>query len=164
MLWLSGNAPAAADIAMLLSKTPALRYLTLGLSQYGPATTTQCIRIDVGFESPLTYAVPYLEQYTGPHELLPVVLGRAAESPSAHLRRLVLNCTTETGNTLDAFLNTLKSCQPLQLRGITHLRISFLKSMDLKSLTIIQDMFPVLQEFTYMLQHPTFWEVCRWLS
>jgi hypothetical protein len=44
-------------------------------------------------------------------------------------------------------MNSFKSCHPRQLRDLTHPSISFLKSMDLKALAGLQDLFPVLQEF-----------------
>jgi hypothetical protein len=128
-------------LPMLLSNFPALRFLELCL-----VTEAQDLRIVEALESPHTSSVPPLEQYIGPHEFLPFVLGRAMESPSAHLRHLVLRSVAKTSNSLVAFVNTLKSCHPLQLRGLTHLHISSLQSMDLKSLTTFQDMFPVLQK------------------
>jgi hypothetical protein len=68
-------------------------------------------------------------------------------SPSAQLRRLCLGSIFEAGSHLIDVMNSLKSCHPRQLRDLTHLSISFLESMDLKSLARLQDLFPVLQEF-----------------
>jgi hypothetical protein len=126
---------------MLLSKTPTLRSLKLGLFYPDPA---QYIRILEGLVSPTACPVPYLEQYGGPHKLLPIILGR---SPSAHLHRLFLESVYQAGDPLIAFVNSFTSCHPLQLRAVTHLCISLLESMDLKSLAGLQDIFPVLQEF-----------------
>jgi hypothetical protein len=128
----------------LLSKTPALRSLKLRPSYLDLA---RHIHIVKGLVSPTTCPVPNLEEYRGPHELLPIILGRAMGSPSAHLRRLLLESVGDAGEPLDDFMNSLKSCHPLQLRALTHLHISLLESMDLKSLAMLQDVFPVLQEF-----------------
>ena len=48
---------------------------------------------------------------------------------------------------MGSFLNSFKSCHPLQLRALTHIHISSLPSMNLKSLEVLQDVFPVLQVF-----------------
>jgi hypothetical protein len=127
-------------LPMVLSKTPMLRSLKL-CPLY--SNIVQSNRIVEGIVSP----VPYLEEYGGPHNLLPIILGRATGCPSAHLRRLFLVSVGKAGDPLDAFMNSCKSCHPLQLRALTHLHISLLESMDLKSLAKLQDMFPVLQEF-----------------
>jgi hypothetical protein len=107
----------------------------------------QYIRILEEFVSPAACPVPSLEEYGGPHRLLPIILGRGMGSPSAHLRRLRLGTLAEAGSPLIDIMNSLKSCQPRQLQDLTHLSIPFLKSMDLKSLAGLQDLFPVLQEF-----------------
>jgi hypothetical protein len=131
-------------LLMFLSKTPTLRSLKLFPSYLN---REQYIRIVEGLASPTACLVPHLEEFRGPHRLLPVILGRAMGSPSAQLRRLVLGNVDDAGEPLDAFMKSLKSCHPLQLKVLTHLHISLLESMDLKSLTNILDMFPVLQEF-----------------
>jgi hypothetical protein len=86
------------------------------------------------------------KEYGGPHKLLPAILSQMG-SPSACLRHLFIENVHEAGDPLDAFINSLESCHPLQLRVLTHLFISLPKSMDLKSLAKLQDMFPVLEEF-----------------
>jgi hypothetical protein len=134
------------QLPQLFSRTPALRCLKLSLRPVNPATVAQYMRIVESFGSPLPCSVPYLEQYNGPHELLPVVFGRAVVFPSGHLRRLVLESVADKGDSLGAFVNSLKSCHPLQLKDVTHLHIFLLKSMDLKFLTTLRDMFPALQE------------------
>ena len=96
--------------------------------------------------------VPYLEEYRGPREFLPIILGRASEHQSAHLRHLHLNGVGELGDPLEAFMNTLKSCHPLRLRQLTHLHISILNSMDFNSLATLRDMLPVLECSTYIPQ------------
>jgi hypothetical protein len=100
-----------------------------------------------GLVSPTACPVPNLEEFRGPHKLLPIILGQATGSPSAHLRRSYLDSIAEAGDPLDAFMNSFKSCHPLQLRALTHLHISLLESMDLKSLAKLRDTFPLLQEF-----------------
>jgi len=91
--------------------------------------------------------LPNLEEYYGPHKLLPLIIDRAIGPPSAHLRRLSLQSVDEAGDTLDAFMNSFKSCHPLQLRAIIHIHISLLELMSLASLANLPDTFPVLQEF-----------------
>jgi hypothetical protein len=129
-------------LPMLLSKTPALRSFKL-YPYYSDAE--QYIRIVEGLVSPTACPVPYLEEYGGPHKLLPIILGRAMGSPSAHLRRVYLEGVDEAEEPLDSFMDSLRSCHPLQLRAVTHIHISLLKSMDFKSLAKLQDMFPVLE-------------------
>jgi hypothetical protein len=126
---------------MFLSKTPTLRSLKLFPSYFDLA---EYIPIVKGLASPAACPVPHLEEFRGPHKLLPIILGRATGPQSAHLRRLFLHSIVEAGEPLDDFMNSFKSCQ---LRDLTHLHISLLDSMDLKSLAKLQDMFPVLQEF-----------------
>jgi hypothetical protein len=129
---------------MFLSNTPTLRSLTLSLSYIYPEEYICALEALM----PLTACpVPHLADYCGPHNLLPIILGRATGSPSAHLRRLFLESGSEAAEPLDDFMNSFKSCDPLQLSVLTHLHISFPVSMDLKSLAILRDMFPVLEEF-----------------
>jgi hypothetical protein len=127
-------------LPMLLSKTPKLRSLKLFPGDLFPENYM------LGLVSPPTCPIPSLEEYYGPHKLLPIALGRAMGSPSAHLRRLFLKSVDEN-DPVYAFVNSIQSCHPLQLRVLTHIHISVLESMDLKSLAGLQDMFPVLQVF-----------------
>jgi hypothetical protein len=53
----------------------------------------------------------------------------------------------EAEGPLDSFMNSFQSCNPLQLRAVTHIHISSRQSMDLKFLAKLQDMFPVLEVF-----------------
>jgi hypothetical protein len=53
----------------------------------------------------------------------------------------------EAEEPLDSIIHSFKSCHPLQLRAVTHIHISLLKSMYLKSLATLQDMFPALEVF-----------------
>jgi hypothetical protein len=126
-------------LPMLLCNTPALRSFKLCPSDL-------YIRIVEKFMSPTACPLPHLEEYSGPHQLLPIIFGRAMGS-QAHLRRLFLESVDEAGKPLDAFMNSFESCHPLHLRDLTHIHISLPKSMDLKSLAKLQDMFPFLQEF-----------------
>jgi hypothetical protein len=134
---------ALSVLPMLLSKTPTLRSLKISVSYFDLAQHTPFVE---GLVPPTTCPVPDLEEYRGPHKLLPIILGRAMGSSSTHLRRLFLN-SIDAAERLDAFMNSLKSCHTLQLRALTHLHISLPHSMDLKSLALLRDMFPVLQEF-----------------
>jgi hypothetical protein len=127
-----------------LSKTPTLRSLQLGLVKSDPG---QYIRIMEGLAPPTTCPVPYLDEYGGPHRLLPIILGRATGFPSARLCRLFLESVNDAGDPLDAFMNSFKLCHPLQLRDVTHLHLSWLDSMDFRALVTLRDIFPVLQEF-----------------
>jgi hypothetical protein len=129
---------------MFLTKALTLRSLKLYLSYLDLA---QYIHIVEGIVSPTASPVPNLEEFRGPHKLLPIILGQAMRSTSGHLRRLCLGSIVKAGDALDDFMNSFKSCHPLQLRDLTHLHISLLDSMDLKSLAKLQDIFPVLQEF-----------------
>jgi hypothetical protein len=109
------------------------------------SNTAQYFRVVDGLVPPTACPVPYLEDYAGPHKLLPITLGQAMGDPPAHLRRVFLESVDEAGDPLDSFMDSFKSCHPLQLRAVTHIHISLLKSMDFKSLVNLQDMFPVLQ-------------------
>jgi hypothetical protein len=131
-------------LSKLLSKTPTLHSLELLPDYFDPEEYTRIVN---QLESPAACPVPYLKKYRGPHKLLPVLLGQAMVSPSARLRRLFLESVHEAGDPLDAFINSFEWCNPLHLRGVTHIHISWLESMDLKSLANLRDMFPVLQEF-----------------
>jgi hypothetical protein len=133
--------PMLPMLPMILSNTPALRSLKLfpfysDTAQYIPTV-----------EAPAACPVPYLENYYGPHKLLPIILGRAMGSPSARLRRVYLERVDEAEGFLDSFMNSFKSCHPLQLRAVTHIHLSLFESMDSKSLAKLRDMFPVLQVF-----------------
>jgi hypothetical protein len=130
-------------LPMFLSKTPTLRSLKLFPSYVDNA---QYVSAMEGLVPLNACPLPNLEEYYGPHKLLPVIFGRAMGSPSARLRRLSLQSVDEEGDTPDAFMNSFKSCDPLQLRVITHIHISLLDSMSLNSLAKLPDMFPVLQE------------------
>jgi hypothetical protein len=132
-------------VPMFLSKTPMLRSLKLFPSYLNAG---QYIRIVEGLAPPTACPVPHLADFRGPHKLLPIILGRATGSPSAHLRRLFLESIIEAGEPLDDFMNSFKSCHPPQLGILTHLHISLPVSMNLKSLAMLRDMFPVLQEFS----------------
>jgi hypothetical protein len=106
----------------------------------------QYFRVVDGLVPPTACPVPYLEDFAGPHKLLPITLGQAMGDPLAHLRRVFLESVDDyAGDPLDSVMNSFQSCHPLQLRALTHIHMSLLKSMDLKSLAELQDMFPVLQ-------------------
>jgi hypothetical protein len=132
---------------MFLSKTPAVRRLEISM-----------LRPDLDFvqsnDLPLeglvlteTVSLPYLQEYFGPHEVLPVLFGRSTssttESSSIHLSLAILTRRTQN---LDAFVNSLRLCDPVPLGHVTELRIEKLKEMDRDSLATICVMFSGLQE------------------
>jgi len=132
----------------LLSKTPALSILKINLSYFG-IVSWHYVRVMEGLVPPATCPVPSLQDYHGPHMLLPVIIGQATGSPSTHLRRMFLEGVDPAGDRLDSFMNSFQSCDALQLKTVTHIHMSMLHAVDLKSLAKIQDMFPVLQVFNF---------------
>jgi hypothetical protein len=129
-------------LLMFLSKTPTLRSLKLLPAHW---YYVDYIRVMEQLVYPAACPIPYLEEYSGHHKLLPIVLGREMGFPSAHLRHVCLE-SFEDDDPLDTFIDSFQSCHPLKLRALTHIHISLLRSMDLKSLAKFRDMFPVLQE------------------
>jgi hypothetical protein len=125
-------------LPMLLSRTPALR--SLKLFPYYSDTTEHIGTL----EATTACHVTYLEDFHGPHMLLPIILGQAMGSS---LRRVFLESVKHAGDPLDSFMNSFKSCHPLSLKALTHIHISLHESMDFRSLAKLQDMFPVLQVF-----------------
>ncbi|KDR79504.1 hypothetical protein GALMADRAFT_154387 [Galerina marginata CBS 339.88] len=134
-LEISMNTGVLRDFSLLLSETPRIQSLKLGFLSRNINEWKEVIE---AYELPLISPIPYLQDYWGPYELLPFLIGRSTKSQK--LRRLYLESLSWPGEDFSVYLQLFSSSIYSQyLTDVTHFHVNIrsVKYSDLASLCAI---------------------------
>ncbi|KDR79508.1 hypothetical protein GALMADRAFT_243611 [Galerina marginata CBS 339.88] len=123
------------DLPLLLSKSPRIQSLKL---DFWSRKTNEWKQVIEAYELPLISPIPYLQDYWGPYELLPFLIGRSTKSQK--FRRLYLESLSRPGEDFSVYLQLFSlSIYSQYLTDLTHfhVKIRSVKYSDLESLCII---------------------------